>query len=182
MKYIKRGYLFVKSLIITVLYKLIYRSRLKMSIINSIKGRFTIDLLGGECKFGKFLMTAGPFYAKCFRNSELVIGDGCFFNHNCSITCGDKIEIGDHCLFANNVVIVDHDHKLSENGLVKGEYSTSPVVIGNNVWCGSNAVILRGVHIGDGAVIAAGAVVRLDVPAHTLVAGVPARIIRAFHE
>ena len=125
-------------------------------------------------------MTAGPFYAKCLENSKLKIGNRCFFNHNCSITCAEKIEIGDNCLFANNIVIVDHDHKLDEKGLAQGELTTSSVKIDDGVWCGSNSVILRGVHIGKGAVVAAGAVVNRDVPAHTLVAGVPAKIIRTF--
>lgn len=150
-----------------------------MSLINSLKGKFDLDLGGGgHADFGKFFMTAGPFYAKCLDNAELKIGNMCFFNHNCSITCAEKIEIGDNCLFANNVVIIDHDHKLDENGFVKGELTTSPVRIDDGVWIGANSVILRGVTIGNGAVVAAGAVVSHDVPEHTLVGGVPAKIIR----
>lgn len=54
----------------------------------------------------------------------------------------------------------------------------APIVIGRDVWIGSGAILLPGVHVGDGAVVAAGAVVRADVPARTIVAGVPARIIK----
>ena len=55
----------------------------------------------------------------------------------------------------------------------------APIVIGDHVWIGTNAIVLKGVTIGDGAVIAAGAVVTRDVPAHSLAAGVPARVIRS---
>lgn len=148
-----------------------------MSLINSFKGKFALDL-HGRADFGKFLMTTGPFYAKCLKNAELKIGNRCFFNHNCSITCAEKIEIGDNCLFANNIVIVDHDHKINEKGFVKGELTASPVKIDDGVWCGSNSVILRGVHIGEGAVIAAGAVVKKDIPPFEMWGGVPAHCLK----
>jgi len=77
-------------------------------------------------------------------------------------------------MFANNLVIVDHDHK-REDGAVTGDLISEPVVIGNNVWCGANVTILKGVTIGDGAVIAVGAVVTKEVEAHSLVGGIPAR-------
>ena len=80
-------------------------------------------------------------------------------------------------MFANNLVIVDHDHKYSSSGIT-GELVSNEINIGNNVWCGANVTILKGVHIGDGAVIAAGAVVNRDVPAHTVVGGVPARVLK----
>lgn len=98
-------------------------------------------------------------------------------NHNCSITCADRIVIGNNVIMANNVVIVDHDHKLAHKGIVDG-LTSSLVVIGDNVWIGANAVILKSVTIGEGAVIAAGAVVNCDVPAHEIWGGIPARKIK----
>lgn len=161
-------------------YKLLYRSRIEMKIINSLKGKFSIELMcGSKCHIGSFIMTAGPFYLKCTENANISIGDKCYFNHNCSITCAEKIEIGDNCIFANNLVIVDHDHNLSGKGVDQG-LNKSPVKIGKNVWCGANVTILKGVKIGDGAVIAAGAVVNKDVPAYELWGGVPARSIKSF--
>lgn len=77
----------------------------------------------------------------------------------------------------NNVVIVDHDHRLGKNDVEDGLEST-PVHIGKNVWIGANAVILRGVSIGDGAIIAAGAVVNHDIPAYEVWGGIPAKKIR----
>lgn len=106
------------------------------------------------------------------EGGELVIGNDSFLNYNVSITCLDKIEIGQSALIANNVVIVDHDHD------EYGGFRTSPVKIGNHVWIGANATILKGVKIGDNAIIAAGAVVNKDVPERLLAAGVPAKIIK----
>lgn len=76
-----------------------------------------------------------------------------------------------------NVVIVDHDHKVSRKG-VKSDLVSAPIVIGNSVWIGANVTILKGVNIGEGAVIAANSVVRNDVAPHSLAEGVPARFIK----
>lgn len=73
------------------------------------------------------------------------------------------------------IIIRDsHDHVIIREGYVK----SAPIVIGNNVWIGMGSMILSGVHIGDGSVIAAGSIVNKDVPEHSLVGGNPARIIR----
>ena len=111
-------------------------------------------------RFGLFLRAEG---------GRLTIGDKCFFNTHVSVTCLERIEIGDRCQIANNVVIVDQDHDYRAGW---GRYRTAPVVIGNDVWIGANAVILKGSEIGDGAVIAAGAVVRGKVEPHSLYLGI----------
>ena len=80
-------------------------------------------------------------------------------------------------MFANNIVIIDHDHVIGGNG-VTGELTARPVIIEDRVWCGANVTITKGVHIGAGAVIAAGAVVTRDIQENTVVAGVPAKRIR----
>ncbi len=103
------------------------------------------------------------------------IGNNNFFNYNVSITALHSITIGHNCKFANNVVLVDHDHDYS-NGNVG--FVSEPITIGNNVWIGANVVILKGVSIGDNAVIAAGAVVNKDVPAGAVAGGVPAKILK----
>lgn len=88
----------------------------------------------------------------------------------------EKVTIGKRCAIAWGVTITDHDfHRLHKDGVQKIE--TAPVVIGNDVWIGMNATVLKGVTVGDGAVIAAGAVVTRNVPARSLVAGNPAKII-----
>ena len=174
---IKKLYLLSISLTYFLKYKLLYGTRISMSPINSIKGKFRIEIFhGGEICIGKFLMTLSPLYLKCTEGAQIKIGEKCFFNHNCSITSATKIEIGDHCMFANNLVIVDHDHIIKDDA-VSGELKAEPIVIGDNVWVGANVTILKGVKIGNGAVIAAGAVVNKNVEAHTVVGGVPIRNI-----
>jgi acetyltransferase-like isoleucine patch superfamily enzyme len=89
-----------------------------------------------------------------------------------------KIEIGQHCQIAFGVTISDHDfHRTYKNGIQNPE--TSPVIIEDGVWIGMNATILKGVTIGERAIVAAGAVVTHDVPARAMVAGVPAKIIKS---
>lgn len=166
-----------KSVFTYMKYKILYGSRIQMAKINSLKGRIEIDLFSdAKCRIGNFLMTAGPFYIKCTDKAEITIGDKCFFNHNCSLTAAENIVIGNQCMFANNFVVVDHDHDRKDGKILK-ELVSAPVKIGNNVWCGANVTILKGVTIGDGAVIAAGSVVNRDVAAYSVVAGVPARKI-----
>ena len=87
------------------------------------------------------------------------------------------VKIGNNCMFANNIVIIDHDHVIGGNG-VTGELTARPVIIEDHVWCGANVTITKGVHIGSGAVIGANAVVVNDIEAHAIVAGVPAKRIK----
>lgn len=168
----------IKSISIYSWYKILYGSRLKMSKVNSIRGGLHIELFPtARCSIGEFLMSRGPLYIKGTDNAEIKIGNHCFFNNNCSITVSDKILIGNNCLFANNLVIIDHDHAI-EDGKITSNLVSKPIVIGNNVWCGANVTILKGVSIGDGAIVAAGAVVTKDVQAHSIVGGIPAKKIR----
>lgn len=95
---------------------------------------------------------------------QLSIGSHCQFNVNVSISCIERVTIGDRCSFGNNVVLVDHDHDYA-----KGEgFVSSAVMIGSRVWIGANVVILKGATIGDDAVIAAGSVVSGVVESGTL--------------
>lgn len=103
------------------------------------------------------------------------IGRHCQFNTNVSITSLSRVRIGERCSFANNVVIVDHDHFF--RGGIHG-FASEDVVIGVDVWVGANVVILKGVHVADHCVVAAGAVVTKDVqPAYSIWGGCPARMI-----
>lgn len=104
---------------------------------------------------------------------EINIGEHVFLNQNVSITSRKNITIGDHTTIGNNVVIVDHDHNRNGSGFIE-----NPVNIKDNVWIGANCAILKGVTIGENSVVAAGSVVVSDVPANSVVAGLPARIIK----
>jgi len=110
-------------------------------------------------------------------NAKMLIKGKGFANTNTQINCFNYIEIGEGTYISDDVRIQDSDnHYILENGIKK--IHTSPIVIGNHVWIGKNAIILKGVTIGDGAVIAAGSIVVKDVPPQCLVAGNPAKIIK----
>lgn len=116
---------------------------------------------------------------------ELVIGDGTFIGHNCSFSVGRSVRIGCHCLLASGVQVFDMDgHPLDADRRRAGEptplEAIAPVVIGDDVWIGNGAIILKGVTIGDRAIVAARTVVTKDVPPDTIVAGNPARVVRTF--
>jgi acetyltransferase-like isoleucine patch superfamily enzyme len=109
------------------------------------------------------------------KDAVLEIGDNVWVNSDSSILCSKHIKIGDDSALAWNVDIIDSDyHYLSRAGYEMSK----PIEIGRHVLITNKASILKGVKIGEGAIVAAGAVVTKDVPDHCLVAGVPAKIIR----
>lgn len=108
-------------------------------------------------------------YSKLTAQGVLTIKDGVSLNYNATICAYESITIGEHTVIGPNVCIYDQDHDINTPGGVKeNKYITSPISIGNNVWIGANVTILKGVTIGDNSVIAAGSVVKKDVPANTV--------------
>jgi acetyltransferase-like isoleucine patch superfamily enzyme len=120
-------------------------------------------------------MIIPPFSTDCGLNTT--IGSNVFINQGCHFMDLGGIRIGDDVMIGPKVNLVSAGHPTDprerRNGIVK-----RPIVIGNNVWIGAAATILPGVTIGDNAVVAAGAVVSRDVPASTIAAGVPARVLK----
>ena len=117
-----------------------------------------------------------PFY--CDYGFNIEVGKDLFCNYNCTILDVCKVKIGDNCLMASNVAIYTAGHPVHpalRNTFY--EYGAE-VVIGDNVWIGGNSVICPGVHIGDNTVIGAGSVVTKDIPAWSVAAGNPCRVIR----
>lgn len=152
--------------------------KVRATWINSIRGALKTEIVGdGRITIGRFLMSRGPLYLKSVGGGKMTIGENVFFNHNCSLTCAESIVIGNDCMFANNLVIIDHDHEIGKDGVTETLVS-KPITIEDRVWCGANVTITKGVHIGSGAVIGANAVVVNDVEAHSIVAGVPAKRIK----
>jgi acetyltransferase-like isoleucine patch superfamily enzyme len=115
-----------------------------------------------------------PFYVNFGR--FITIGKNVFINHACSFLDLGGITIEDHVLIGPRVNIVTENHPLDPTD--RRALITQPVVIKRNAWIGAGATILPGVTIGENAVVAAGAVVSIDVPANTVVGGVPAEFIR----
>lgn len=119
-----------------------------------------------------------PFYTDCGKNIH--IGRQVFINMGCKFQDQGGIFIDDGTLIGHNVVLATLNHAMQPER--RSDMLPAPIHIGKRVWIGSNATVLPGVTIGDGAVVAAGAVVTKDVPANTLVGGVPARVIQRVQE
>ena len=119
-----------------------------------------------------FTVYAGSFI-RVLKKGVLTTHSG-FINENVQIVCAENISIGEGCNIGRDVIIRDYDGHLID----PEQPISAPVRIGDHVWIGQRAIILKGVTIGDGAVIAAGSIVTGDVPAGALAAGVPAKVIR----
>jgi acetyltransferase-like isoleucine patch superfamily enzyme len=116
----------------------------------------------------------------CYFYGKVTIGNRVFFQENCHISVHEELTIGDYSIFGEGVSIHDENHVVTADTdpISDRAFVVRPVTIGRNVWVGAKATILPGVNIGDNAVIGANAVVTHDVPAYTIVGGIPARTIR----
>ena len=109
-----------------------------------------------------------------FRGAKLILGNS-FINSDSKIRCANSITIGNDCAISHEVIILDSDfHKI----ITPENKTTEPIVISDHVWIGTRCIIMKGVTIGEGAIVAAGSIVTRDVPPHSLVAGNPAKVIR----
>jgi len=119
-------------------------------------------------------------------NPQIIIGNNVIINFDCHIGCVCNVKIGDNVLIAGKVYITDHSHgdtspeSLKQPPASREIISKGPVIIENNVWIGECVSILPNVKIGENSIIGANSVVTKDVPPNTVVAGVPARIIKSF--
>lgn len=116
-----------------------------------------------------------PFYTDFGKN--ITVGKNVFINACCHFQDQGGITLGDNCLVGHNVVFATLNHGFAPEE--RQSMLPAPIVVGRNVWIGSNSTILQGVTIGDNSIIAAGSVVTKDVPANAIVAGAPARFIRS---
>jgi carbonic anhydrase/acetyltransferase-like protein (isoleucine patch superfamily) len=111
--------------------------------------------------------------------AEVSVGEYSFLGRGLEIDVVQKVTMGAHVLIAPGVFITDHIHDIAPNVRIDEQgTSAAPVSIGDDVWLGAGAIVLPGVTIGAGSVVGAGAVVRGDVAPSTVVAGVPARVVR----
>lgn len=138
----------------------------------SIKGAFE-ELIGKPV--GDSFTLIPPFYAD--HGLNITVGRAVFIGYECAFTGHAAIDIADEVMIAHKVNLITAGHPVQPD-LRRSYITSAPITIETNVWIGAAATILPGVSIGADSVVAAGAVVTHDVPPATLVAGVPARVIR----
>lgn len=143
-------------------------------------GRVRVALLRlGGYRIGRGTVMAGTPTITGPRSQRLLaIGRTCWLNIGCVLDVHSEVTIGDRVQFGQQVMVLTHTHELGSRHARWGSLEAQPVSIGSGAWLGARATVLPGVTVGEGAVVAAGAVVTRDVPPNTLVGGVPARVIR----
>ena len=113
---------------------------------------------------------------------RITIGGGTVLNLGVMVAAVERVEIGEHCLFANGCLVTDGDHRTDDHETPmpwQGFTTKGPVVIGDNVWLGAHVVVTSGVTIGRRSVIGANSVVTRDVPPFSVAAGAPARVLKS---
>jgi len=141
----------------------------------------------GEIVIGDDVRLSGKpniiFSSRHCKRPSLSIADGTFLGHNCTLTIANRLDIGRHCLIASGVRVADFDgHPIDAVQRRRGDFVTAdrvlPVSIGDDVWIGNGATILKGVTLGDRSIIGTRAVVTHSVPADCIVVGNPAKIVK----
>jgi len=133
----------------------------------------------GVVRFGRFAWIGDGTKIRC-HEGEVIIGPKTVLGQECTISAYKHVRIGEQCVIADRAMFIDFDHGMVEVERpirVQGIYKRD-VDIGSNVWIGYGACILRGVKVGDNAVIGTNSVVTRDVPPNAVVGGIPAQIIR----
>jgi acetyltransferase-like isoleucine patch superfamily enzyme len=134
--------------------------------------------LGYRIGRGSIFFSLPTFIGGPGLHKRLEIGEGAFFNAKCFLDLAAPITIGARVTVGPEVMLITGAHKIGPPHFRSGELDPHPIVIGDGVWLGARCLVLPGVTIGCGAVVAAGAVVTKDVPPNALVGGIPAKVFR----
>jgi len=130
-------------------------------------------VIGNNCRLDSYVRLDGAW------NSVIELGEGVNVGAYSMINSSKRVSIGAHTLISCSVNIIDVDHGISRDKLIKDQLPEGvPIEIGDDVWIGWGAAVLKGVKIGKGAVVGAGSMVTVDVSPYSVVAGVPARKIK----
>lgn len=153
MKYLNIFYK-IKALIMKIIYSFIYKDKL----VWNKNTKYNIHFRN---RFKLIIEDTG----------KVEIGNGCFFNNDCSISCLGHIKIGENCIFGENVKLYDHNHVYKDKDkLIKEQgFKIGEIIIGNNVWIGSNVIILNNVTIGDNVIIGSNCLIYKPVESNTVV-------------
>ena len=121
-------------------------------------------------------MVTPPFY--CDYGFNITLGDHFYANHNCTILDGAKVTFGAYVFIGPNCVFSTAGHPLDSRQRDLGLEFARPITVGDHVWFGAGVIVLPGVTIGSGSVIAAGSVVSRDIPSGVIAAGIPCRVLQ----
>ena len=146
-----------------------------------VEGELLEALDEGRLEIGEGTLLEPGCWITMSPEARIEVGEGCFLNRNVMLAAKDRIEIGDHVMFANGCFVGDAAHRFDdpEKPITwQGFTSKGPVRIGSNCWFGANCVVTSGVTIGDRCVIGANSVVTEDLPPATIAAGVPAKVLK----
>ena len=161
-----------------------YGRRLELDGLAFIGPRVTLQIgRRGRIALGRWSWVGHGTKIRC-HEGRVEIGAKTVLGQDCTISAYQHVSIGCECVIADRVMLIDFDHGASEVERpvrLQGIYKRD-VRVGHNVWIGYGACILRGVTIGDNAIVGTSAVVTRDVPANAVVGGVPARVIRMREE
>jgi len=146
-----------------------------------VNGNVLEALREGRLELGDGVLLEPNVWITAPGRARIQIGGGTFLNQGVMVAAAGLVEIGEHCMFANGCFITDANHRFDDP--VKpvpwqGFTSKGATRIGDNVWCGANVVVTSGVTIGERCVIGANSVVTEDIPAFSIAAGAPARVLR----
>ena len=146
-----------------------------------VHGNVLEALLEGRLEIGAHTLLEPDVWITAPGSARIRIGSGTFLNIGVMVAALDLVEIGNHCMFANGCFITDSAHRFDDPVRPvpwQGFTSRGPTRIGDNVWCGVNVAVTSGVTIGQRCVIGANSVVTSDIPAYSVAAGAPARVLR----
>jgi acetyltransferase-like isoleucine patch superfamily enzyme len=133
----------------------------------------------GRVDFGRFVWIGDRTKIRC-HEGLVEIGAKSVLGQECTISAFQHVRIGEQCVIADRAMFIDFDHGVveAERPIRKQGIYKRDVEVGNNVWVGYGACILRGVRVGDNAIVGTNSVVTRDVPANAVIGGIPARILR----
>jgi acetyltransferase-like isoleucine patch superfamily enzyme len=146
-----------------------------------VHGNVLEALAAGRLEIGAHVLLEPGVWITAQDPARVRIGAGTFLNLGVMIAAAGLVEIGEHCMLANGCFVTDADHRFDDPERPvpwQGFSSKGPTRIGANVWCGANVVVTSGVTIGERCVIGANSVVTSDIPAFSVAAGAPARVLR----
>lgn len=144
-----------------------------------LHGRALVTNWGGDLRFEDGVRLDGGTVRLefvCFPRARLQVGAGTYINYGSTFSASERVEIGRNCVIGQYAIVMDNDYHDVEDHRALG--ASRPVRVEDDVWLGARVTVLPGAHIGRGAVIGAHSVVRGEIPAYTLAAGAPARVIR----